>query len=76
MLGYLATISFALYVFHGIAQSAPFQMDDKVLKYAVRLPVVLAIFLLAHLSTMYYEKPWINFGRSLTERIRRQALAT
>jgi peptidoglycan/LPS O-acetylase OafA/YrhL len=76
VLGYLATISFALYVLHGLAVSAPFQMDDKVMKYAVRLPAVLGIFLLAHLSTKYYEKPWLDFGRSLTDRIRRRVPAT
>jgi peptidoglycan/LPS O-acetylase OafA/YrhL len=76
-LGYLASISFALYVLHALAQSEPFAFDDnKVLKYIVRVPVVLVIFLLAHLSTKYYEKPWLDFGRSLTERIRPRLPAT
>lgn len=67
VLFYIATISFALYVVHHFLAYLPiFNSDNKTLKYAMR-PVLFGVsFLLAHLSTFYFERPLIEFGKKLS----------
>lgn len=62
---YMASISYALYVFHGIFSSTWLGSGDKMEKYLKR-PLLLGVtFALSHLSTNYYEKWWIETGRKI-----------
>ncbi len=68
ILFYLASISYALYVIHGILTNTWLGEGERFQKYLKR-PLLLAItFMLAHLSTFYYEKYWINLGKKLTSK--------
>lgn len=65
---YLASISFALYVIHPLLVHSWLGSGDTIEKYAKRPLLFMALFLLAHLSTFYYEKYWINLAKNLTRR--------
>ena len=68
ILFYLASISYALYVIHGILSNTWLGEGERLEKYLKR-PLLLAItFALAHFSTFYYEKYWINLGKKLTSK--------
>lgn len=65
---YIATISYSLYVFHGMLSHTWLGTGDTFEKYAKR-PLLLGItWVMAHLSTFYYEKRFIDLGRRLTKR--------
>jgi peptidoglycan/LPS O-acetylase OafA/YrhL len=67
---YLATISFALYVVHGMLSNSWLGTGDTLAKYAKR-PLLFALtFLLAHFSTFYFEKRCIDFGKRLARRLK------
>jgi peptidoglycan/LPS O-acetylase OafA/YrhL len=70
ILRYLATISFALYVIHGILMETWLGSGDRLVKYAKRPLLFAATFALAHLSTFHYEAHWIALGKRLTQRRR------
>jgi peptidoglycan/LPS O-acetylase OafA/YrhL len=65
---YLAAISYALYVFHGILASTWLGTGHGIVKYVKRPLLLAVIFVLAHLSTFHYEKFWNNWARRLTRR--------
>ena len=68
ILFYIASISYALYVIHGILIDTWLGSGDKLIRYLKR-PLLLAVTIaLAHLSTKYYESYWIKLGKSLTRR--------
>lgn len=69
VLFYLATISFALYIFHGVLRHTWLGEGDTVVKYAKRPLLFLVTFLLAHLSTNYYEKYWVELGHRIAKKI-------
>ena len=65
-LRYLATISYALYIWHPLTTHGWFDAGSKGLKYAKRpLGLVLSLAI-AHLSTFYVERPFITLGKRLT----------
>ena len=67
---YIAEISYALYVFHGMLAETWLGAihESKVQRY-LRLPLLLAVtFALAHLSTFFYERRWISLGKRLAAR--------
>ena len=67
-LAYLATISYALYVWHPMATHGWFQEGGKLMKYAKRpLGIVMSLGL-AHLSTFYFERYFTDLGKRLTGR--------
>jgi peptidoglycan/LPS O-acetylase OafA/YrhL len=67
ILKYFADVSYALYVIHPIMRMQPLTSPDKKILYLVCRPMGFAItFALAHLSTFYYEKYWINLGKKWT----------
>jgi peptidoglycan/LPS O-acetylase OafA/YrhL len=63
---WIAEISYALYVVHGVLTGTWLGQGDKLVKYLKRPLLFGLTFLLAHLSTYYYERRWINFARQLT----------
>ena len=65
---YLARISYALYVVHGMLTATWLGGEDasRTTRYLLRLPLAAATFALAHLSTFHYEKHWIAWGKRLT----------
>ena len=65
---YIASISYALYVIHGGLMHSWLGDGDKLEKYLKR-PLLLAVtFGLAHVSSFYYEKYWMNLGKKLTKK--------
>jgi peptidoglycan/LPS O-acetylase OafA/YrhL len=70
VLSYIATISFALYVVHPFVAYLPlFDQADKVVKYVLRPLLFILVFGVAHLSTYYFEKPIMNWGKQLSARL-------
>ena len=69
VLGYLAQISFALYVIHPLTKSGWMGEGDVIVRYAKRIGSFLLTFLFAHISTFHYEKHWIGLGHRLAARI-------
>jgi peptidoglycan/LPS O-acetylase OafA/YrhL len=68
VLRYIATISYALYVVHGGLRVTWLGNGEGIEKYMKR-PLFFAVtFLLAHISTFYYEKYWIELGKKLIGR--------
>lgn len=68
LLAYIASVSYALYVIHGGLRHTWLGEGENIVKYAKRPLLFAATFLLAHLSTSYYEKYWINLGKKLTSK--------
>lgn len=75
VLRYIATISFALYVFHGILTHTWLGSGDKIVKYLKRPLLFAATFAMAHLSTFYFEQRWIALGKRWATRYERSAPA-
>ncbi len=65
---YIAATSYALYVFHALLAATWLGSGDDVEKYLKRPLLFGATFLLAHLSTYYFEKRFIDWGKRLTQR--------
>jgi peptidoglycan/LPS O-acetylase OafA/YrhL len=65
-LRYLADISYALYVIHPIMRVGWLGSGGGWERYLLKRPLGFAItFALAHLSTFYYERHWIKWGKHL-----------
>jgi len=60
---YIAAISYALYVFHLMFAATWLGTGGELAKYAKRPLLLACTFLAAHLSTFYYERPLIAWGR-------------
>lgn len=69
MLFYIATISYALYVVHPLLEQTWLGSGDTIIKYMKRPLLFAAIFITAHISTFYYEKWWIAFGKTLSRKV-------
>jgi peptidoglycan/LPS O-acetylase OafA/YrhL len=65
LLAYIAGISYALYVIHPILAASWLGSGGLLEKYAKRPLLFVVLFALAHLSTYYYERRWIAFGKKL-----------
>jgi peptidoglycan/LPS O-acetylase OafA/YrhL len=73
---YVAEISYALYVIHGILMGTWLGAGATFEKYAKR-PLLLGLtFLLAHLSTSYFEAPMLRLGKRLDRRRRGATVST
>jgi len=68
-LGYLAKISFALYVIHPVTYAGWMGTGGDVLRYAKRIGSFALSLGFAHISTFYYERYWIGLGHRLAARI-------
>jgi peptidoglycan/LPS O-acetylase OafA/YrhL len=73
-MAYVAEVSYALYVIHGMLSATWLGSGDKLVKYLKRPLLFGATFLLAHLSTRYFEQPITRRVRDYTKS-RRQRLA-
>jgi peptidoglycan/LPS O-acetylase OafA/YrhL len=62
-LAYVAAISYALYILHPMVGWGWLGSGSKVVKYAKRIPELIVVFGLAHLSTFYFEHLWIQAGK-------------
>lgn len=67
-LSYIASVSYALYVFHGVLTYTWLGGGDILEKYLKRPLLLLITFGMAHISTKYFENFWINFGNNLIKR--------
>ena len=66
--GYIATISYALYIVHGVVRFTWLGSGPRLIHYA-KLPLLLAVtFGLAHVSTFRFEQPCIAWAKRLTRR--------
>ncbi len=64
VLKYFADISYALYVIHPMMRVGWLGAGGRLELYLIKRPIGFAItFLLAHLSTFYYEHRWIEWGK-------------
>jgi peptidoglycan/LPS O-acetylase OafA/YrhL len=69
MLSYLAQVSYALYIIHPLTYYSWLGSGDTVIKYMKRPLSFFLTFMLAHISTFYYEKHWIDWGKNKTTKI-------
>lgn len=74
-LAYVAAISYALYILHPIVGWGWLGSGSKAIKYAKRIPELVAVFGLAHLSTFYFEDFWIRKGKYWSRRVSAKATA-
>ena len=75
-LRYIATVSFALYVIHHPLIFTWLGSGDTFARYLKRPLLFAATFILAHVSTFYFEQRCIGFGRELSARLVRRRLGT
>jgi peptidoglycan/LPS O-acetylase OafA/YrhL len=69
ILGYLAEVSYALYVIHPLTYSGWLGEGDAITRYTKRIGSFFLSFLFAHFSTRYYEKYWIALGHRVAKLI-------
>lgn len=63
-LKYVATISFALYVWHSPFRFGWFDAADVMERYLIRRPIgIICVLLLSHVSTFYFERPISKYFR-------------
>jgi peptidoglycan/LPS O-acetylase OafA/YrhL len=67
ILFYIASTSYAVYIIHGGLRYTWLAEGDIVEKYLKRPLFLLVTFVLAHLSTKYYEDYWIKLGKKLSK---------
>lgn len=65
---WIAKISYALYVIHGVLSHTWLGDGSMIVKYLKRPLLFAATFLLAHLSTFYFEQPWIRLAKRITSK--------
>jgi len=63
---YIATISYALYIWHPLTMTGWFGEGASIERYLLKRPLSFALtFVLAHVSTFYYEKRWTDWAASI-----------
>jgi peptidoglycan/LPS O-acetylase OafA/YrhL len=67
---FLAGISYALYVIHPMLMYSWLGSGDLIEKYAKRPLLFCALLVLAYLSTNFYERRWIAFGKTISQRFK------
>jgi peptidoglycan/LPS O-acetylase OafA/YrhL len=73
---YVAAISYALYIFHPMANWGWLGAGPPLVKYAKRVPALLGVLGLAHLSTFYFEDYWIGLGKRLSKGWQQRGVTT
>ena len=74
-MAYVAEVSYALYVIHGMLVATWLGGGDRLAKYLKRPLLIAATFALAHLSTRYFEQPITRKVRDLGKGRRRAEVA-
>ncbi len=69
LLRYIAKISYALYILHGVCMAGWLGNGSTLVKYTKRPLCIALTFLGAHLSTNYYEYYWIQWGKEWSKRV-------
>lgn len=64
---YIAEVSYALYVVHGVLTATWLGSGDLLEKYLKRPLLLVVTFALAHVSTFYFEKQFIRLGKWMTQ---------
>ena len=72
-LRYIAETSYALYVIHPLTRYGWLGSGPTMVKYAKRIITFSLTFVLAHLSTFFFERPCTEFGKRLASRIEKRA---
>ena len=67
---YIASISYALYVIHPILASSWLGSGDLLAKYSKRPLLLTVLFLMAHVSTYYYEHRFMAWGKALSHKLK------
>lgn len=62
---YIASISYALYVIHPLLLHTWLGEGDTIERYLKRPLLFAILFILAHISSHYYERFWINYSRRI-----------
>ena len=70
LLVYIAGISYALYVIHPFLMSTWLGSGEGIAKYAKRPLLFIVLFVMAHVSTFYYERPWIALGKKVSAKLK------
>ncbi len=65
---YIAEISYALYVVHGVLTATWLGSGDTLEKYLKRVPLLIMTFGLAHISTFYWERRFTDWAKAFTRR--------
>ena len=65
-LAYVAEISYALYIWHPLMVHGFMGSGSAMVRYAKRIPALLATFGVAHISTRYFEQWFIDLGKQWT----------
>ena len=65
---YIAAVSYALYVVHGLLSSTWLGSGEDLERYLKRPLLFAATFVLAHFSTFYFENYFIDWAKRLTRR--------
>lgn len=68
VLGYVARISYALYVLHPLTYSGWMGSGDAAVRYTKRMVSFILAFSGAHVSTFYFEQPLTLLGRRIADR--------
>ncbi|OUR61412.1 acyltransferase [Colwellia sp. 39_35_sub15_T18] len=68
LLFYIASTSYAVYIIHGGLRYTWLAEGDIIEKYFKRPLFLLVTFVLAHISTKYYENYWVNLGKKLSNK--------
>lgn len=69
LLIYIANISFALYVIHPFFGHTWLGEGERIEKYLKRIPLFLLLWLLAHVSTFYFENKFMQTGKWFSARL-------
>jgi len=67
-MSYIASISYALYVWHGILPGTWLGSGDTLTRYLKRPLLIGITFVLSHSTTFYMERPINAFARRITTR--------
>jgi peptidoglycan/LPS O-acetylase OafA/YrhL len=66
---YVATISYALYVFHGMMMATPLMAGEGLMRAVNRALAIAMTFGLAHASTFWFEGPVTRLGKRIAKRL-------
>lgn len=72
-LNYIAKISYALYIIHPFLMTTWLGNGEKIITYLKRPLLLIVLVILAHISSFYYEKYWIEIGKKIAKKMTRKS---